>query len=136
MITGQNTNEPTRTGVQLGRYFLVGGTAFLVDTGIFVLLVTHTMIPYWIAAVISYSVGIIVNYYLGIKLVFDTRRYRSQYWLEFGLVFLISLTGLIPNQFCIWLFYQFFGLPIILSKLITGVIVFLWNFIGRKIFVF
>ena len=116
------------------KYFLVGGLSALADFIIFAAF--YYIIKNWfISGLISFCIATFLNYYLSIKFVFESgkRLRKSQ---EVFLVYLISFIGFTINQSILFLMIEKFNLNVYLSKIATTSIIFLWNFNGRKYFVF
>ena len=116
------------------KYFLVGGLSALADFIIFAAF--YYIIKNWfISGLISFCIVTFLNYYLSIKFVFESgkRLRKSQ---EVFLVYLISFIGFTINQSILFLMIEKFNLNVYLSKIATTSIIFLWNFNGRKYFVF
>ena len=116
------------------KYFLVGGLSALADFIIFAAF--YYIIKNWfISGLISFCIATFLNYYLSIKFVFESgkRLRKSQ---EVFLVYLISFIGFLINQSILFLMIEKFNLNVYLSKIATTSIIFLWNFNGRKYFVF
>ena len=123
--------------IQLFRYTLVGGTAFIVDIGLLYLLTEYLYIHYIISASLSFIAGLLVNYIISTHWVFDKESsIVTNKSLEFLFFSLIGIIGLGLNDALIWAFTEFLGLYYILSKIITAVLVYLWNFLARKYFIF
>ena len=123
------------TLLQLFRYTFVGGFAFLVDFGTLAFLTEIVHIYYLVSAGISFLLGLTVNYILSIKWVFNSRKMEKQ-WLELLLFTVIGLVGLGLNELFIWVFTEIFFIYYLLSKIITTVIVYFWNFFARKYLLF
>ena len=116
------------------KYFLVGGLSALADFIIFAAF--YYIIKNWfISGLISFCIVTFLNYYLSIKFVFESgkRLRKSQ---EVFLVYLISFIGFTINQSILFVMIEKFNLNVYLSKIATTSIIFLWNFNGRKYFVF
>jgi putative flippase GtrA len=116
------------------KYFLVGGLSALADFIIFAAF--YYIIKNWfISGLISFCIATFLNYYLSIKFVFESgkRLRKSQ---EIFLVYLISFIGFTINQSILFLMIEKFNLNVYLSKIATTSIIFIWNFNGRKNFVF
>ncbi|WP_455628226.1 GtrA family protein, partial [Parabacteroides chinchillae] len=64
-------NKPDNILIQLFRYTLVGGTAFIVDIGLLYLLTEYLYIHYIISASLSFIAGLLVNYIISTHWVFD-----------------------------------------------------------------
>ena len=121
--------------LQLFRYFFVGGVAFIFDLGLLYLLTEYFNVNYLLSASIGFLFGLIVNYILSIKWVFNERAFENKS-LEFFIFTLIGLIGLGINQFLIWLLTDVFLLYFMVSKIITASIVYFWNFFARKFLLF
>jgi len=129
-------NEKTdSTFLQLVRYTFVGGFAFLVDFGTLFILTEYFNIHYLVSAAIAFTLGLIINYFLSIKWVFSSRAMENRWW-EFLLFALIGLIGLGLNEFFIWILTDILLIYYLLSKIITTIIVYFWNFFIRKAILF
>ncbi len=53
---------------------------------------------------------------------------------EFIIFVLLSVIGLVLNDVFMWLLVDFFFIDYRISKIITTVLVAIWNFVSRKIF--
>jgi putative flippase GtrA len=123
------------TLVQLIRYTFVGGFAFLVDFGTLYFLTEIFNLHYLISAAIAFILGLTTNYFLSIKWVFQTRSIKNRK-IEFLLFSVIGLIGLGLNELILWIFTDLLLIHYLLSKIITAIFVYLWNFIGRKYLLF
>lgn len=132
---------------QFFRYFFVGGLAFAVDFGT---LTALTFFPFFshydiLAATISFVLGLTVNYLLSVRWVFKRRNVENK-TLEFLVFAGIGVIGLGLNALFIWGFtdhvfvWMFPALGkqprILLSKLVSTALVYLWNFFARKLTLF
>lgn len=120
--------------VQLIRYTFVGGFAFAVDFGLLYVLTEYAGCFYLVSATLSFLAGLAVNYSLSVLWIFKS--VTSNKLLEFALFSLIGIVGLGFNDFFIWLFTEKLHLFYMYSKLIAVILVYLWNFFGRKYLVF
>jgi putative flippase GtrA len=121
--------------IQFFRYFFVGGTAFAVDFLLLAFLTEIAGINYLLSAAISFIAGLICNYFLSIKWVFNERKLSSP-WIEFFLFGIIGLIGLGLNVVIIWFFTEKISVYYLYSKIIATVIIFFWNFFARKLALF
>jgi putative flippase GtrA len=88
---------------ELIKFVLVGGTCFVLDTGIFVLLKTTILAPKPVTAkVIATLVATIVSYVLNREWSFRTRGGRERAH-EAALFFLISAIGVAMNSAPLWI---------------------------------
>jgi putative flippase GtrA len=129
------TGKTNSTLLQLFRYTFVGGFAFLIDFGTLIILTECFHINYLVSAAIGFTFGLVVNYLLSIRWVFNRRAYDNRI-LEFLLFGLIGIIGLGLNELFIWILTDLLVIYYVLSKIITTIIVYLWNFFARKVFLF
>lgn len=120
---------------QLIRYTFVGGFAFIVDFGTLFLLTEYLNLHYLVSAAIAFILGLVTNYFLSIGWVF-TKHSVSDKRIEFIVFALIGLAGLGLNELFLWLFTDLAGMYYLISKILTAVLVYLWNFFVRKLILF
>lgn len=124
--------EPTdNTLIQLFRYTFVGGFAFVVDFGSLYSLTEFAGFHYLVSAAVAFMLGLFVNYLLSVRWVFNSRT-MSNRWLEFALFGLVGIVGLGLNELIIWFFTEQVGFHYMGSKVVSAIIVYLWNFFARK----
>jgi len=127
--------KTNNTFLQLFRYTFVGGFAFLVDFGTLFTLTEFLKIHYLVSAGIAFIFGLIVNYFLSVKWVFNNRVMDNRL-LEFLLFTLIGFVGLLLNELFLWILTDIFLIYYLLSKIVTTAIVYFWNFFLRKVLLF
>jgi len=127
--------KTNNTLLQLFRYTFVGGLAFLVDFGTLYFLTEFFHIHYLVSAGIAFIFGLTVNYFLSILWVFSSRTMENRL-LEFFLFALIGLVGLGLTELFLWILTDIFLIYYLLSKIITTIIVYFWNFFVRKLMLF
>ncbi len=128
--------EPTeKTGLQLLRYTFVGGTAFVVDFTTLFILTDLFHIHYLTSGALSFVCGFLTNFLLANELVFKNQRPENIY-KEIGGVLAISLTGLGLNEILLWFITGFLGAHYLLSKAVSAIIIYGFNFFGRKLFIY
>lgn len=127
--------KTNNTFLQLFRYTFVGGFAFLVDFGTLFTLTEFLKIHYLVSAGIAFIFGLIVNYFLSVKWVFNNRVMDNRL-LEFMLFTLIGFVGLLLNELFLWILTDIFLIYYLLSKIVTTAIVYFWNFFLRKVLLF
>lgn len=123
------------TLIQLIRYTFVGGIAFIADFATLLLLTEYLNFHYLVSAGIAFLFGLSINYLLSVNWVFVKRSYNNRY-LEFLLFMCIGVIGLGINELLLWIFTDVFSIYYLVSKLITAIFVYLWNFFARKILLF
>jgi putative flippase GtrA len=119
------------TSVQLFRYTLVGGAAYLVDIGTLIVAVEVFAVYYLTSAAIAFLLGLTTNYGLSILWVFSRRTSGSRV-NEFLIFSAIGIAGLGLNELFIWFFTELLFFHYVVSKLFSTVFVYLWNFFARK----
>ena len=147
------TQEQKQTFWEFIRYCVVGGTAFLCETATHFLLWKfaldgETSLNTFIATAAGFVVGLIVNYALSVLWVFTTEKQKEQgrnmkAFIIFTVVGLVGfgLKELLMNAGA-WIFgvrLSEFGnetVPYYATHIVSAGIVLIWNYIGRKIFVF
>lgn len=123
------------TLIQLFRYGFVGGFAFIVDYGTLYVLTEFFGVHYLLSATIAFLFGLVVNYLLSIAWVFDSHKSESR-WTEFMVFAIIGIVGLGLNALIMYLFTDVICIHYLVSKLVSTVMVFFWNFFARKIILF
>lgn len=115
------------------KFAITSSVATLVDYFLYLILV------YWFLApvpsnVISYSCGMVVNFFLQKRFVFDLRR---KVYTAFFMAIAVSLGGLALSTFIIWSLnnWPFFQVHQYVTKLFATGLVFFYNFILKR-FVF
>ncbi|MEJ2421598.1 MAG: GtrA family protein [Acidobacteriota bacterium] len=121
--------------LQMARYVIVGGAAFVLDFSTLFLLTHYLGIYYLVSAAISFLLGLVLNYLLSITWVFSRRNMKDQR-AEFVVFALIGVAGLGLNELVLWLFTGLIGFNYLVSKCLSGVIVLMWNFSARKLSLF
>jgi putative flippase GtrA len=119
------------TYVQFARYTVVGSAALLVDFGTLFLLTRYAGIYYLTSAAISFTLGLVVNYWLSRTWVFSHRTLANPA-LEFAIFAAIGLAGLGLNELGMWLLTSKLGMFYLLAKIVTAAVVYIWNFGARK----
>jgi putative flippase GtrA len=115
-------------------YGLCSGAALALDWSLLVLLV-KLGVNYLVAAPISFMAGMVLAYVGSVLFVFRGRRARSVTTEIFGFFF-IGFAGLALNQLLIFVFVHVCGLEVALAKAPTALLVFLFNFLLRRVLLF
>ena len=113
-------------------YVVVGGLSFLADLAIFVSLLWLGA-PVMAALVTGFVVGTLVNYGLSRLLAFTGGRYRRTG--EVTRLFVVALVGLLLTAVLVFLLMAL-GLPAVAAKIVATPIALVWNYFGRRLFVF
>jgi putative flippase GtrA len=119
--------------LQFFKFGIVGILCFVIDYGLMVLLAEFAQLSYFRACAISYTVSVVVNYILSMRFVFRGREDMSK--LAEVLIFvLLSLIGLAFNQMIMWIAVETFGIFYAVAKILATMMVTVYNFISRKVF--
>lgn len=118
--------------IQFIRYFFVGGIAAVVNIGFLFLFVDIFKINYILGNIISFIFGLLVNYFLSKRYVFTNDNSMNKMF-EIVMYFVIGILGLGFDTFMLWIFTSKIGLYYMLSKIISTLLTFIWNFGARKV---
>ena len=118
---------------QIIKFSMVGITAFVIDYGLMVLLTEVFSVDYLLSATISFTVSVIFNYVASMRYVFRHKEGLSRK-KEFIIFIVLSVIGLVINDACMWLFTEALFIDYRLSKLIACLLVSIYNFVTRKVF--
>lgn len=118
---------------QFMKFGIVGVIAFLIDYGLMVALTEFFGVPYLISNTISFTVSVVFNYVASMRYVFERRDDMSRH-REFIIFVVLSIIGLILNDLFMWLLVSVWLIDYRIAKIIVTVLVAIWNFVTRKIF--
>lgn len=141
--------------IQFIKFGLVGFTCFLIDYLIGLVLLNLILLvsseaffeeASIISSIVGFTVSVIANYYLSFKYVFE-RKENLNRKVEFVIFIVLSVIGLFINSFVIWVvvgpIYKAntflrenisYNLMYTGAKIMATVIVMIYNFITRKLF--
>ena len=127
--------------MQFCSYFLVGGISAIVEWVMFYIFASILYIDYMFATVLAFIFSTTANWILGRVLTFkNNQKYADERWKEVLAVFAVSAIGLIFNMIIMYILVTLIGLNTKLlmtfSKIIATGIVFIWNFLIRKLVIY
>ena len=118
--------------LQLIKFAIVGIIAAIVDVGTLVILKELLNVDVLIASAISFCVSVTINYILSMAFVFKGKKQSKI--KEFIIFVLLSIGGLGLNQLILWIGVEFTSINYLIIKILAMVIVPVYNFITRKVF--
>ena len=119
--------------MQILKFSVVGITAFLIDYVLLFVFTEFVGFDYTISNILSYTIGTVYNYVLSVRWVFTVRSRHSQK-IIFIVFVVLSLIGLGLNQLLLVGLVELAGWGYMLAKLIASIIVSIYNYITRKIY--
>ena len=117
---------------QLLKFGIVGGIAFLIDFFVLYFCTDILNIHYLISSIISFTVSVIFNYILSVKWVFNVNNDNSKK-KNFIVFIVLSIIGLLINELIMYIMVDKFQIYYMLSKIVSTIVVMIFNFITRKI---
>lgn len=118
---------------ELFLYLIVGVIATLTEWIVFFLL-DKTGLHYAPATVTAYIISTFANWAAGRLIVF--RKSSKPFIREITEIYAVSIIGLLMNLVIMWLSVDILSLNEMLSKIAATAIVFLYNFLMRKLIIY
>jgi putative flippase GtrA len=112
------------------RFSLVGGLCFIIDYGLMVALKELLGVHYLLAAAVSFTVSVVVNYILCVVWAFKGVEKTNK--VVMAAFFMTSLVGLGLTELFMWIFVDFMHISYLIAKIVTAVLVMIWNYITKK----
>jgi len=118
--------------LQLIKFSIVGIIAAFIDVGLLVILKELISVNVFIASAVSFCISVTVNYILSMSFVLKSK--NNGKLKEFTIFVILSIGGLCLNQIILWIGVKFMSVYYLIVKFIAMVIVPIYNFLTRKIF--
>ncbi|MEI3377316.1 MAG: GtrA family protein [Coriobacteriales bacterium] len=119
--------------VQFAKFGVVGVIAFFIDYGLFLLMDYVFGVNYLVASAVSFTIATIFNFVASMRYVFAGKEGQTR-TQQFVIFFVLSLVGLGLNQLILWACVDLLALLAWVGKLVATVLVMLFNFVTRKVF--
>ena len=116
---------------QILRFTIVGGIATVIDFVCLYIFKELLNLNIILANTLSFTISVIYNYIASIKWVFDVNK-NSKF--QFIIFVILSVIGLLINNGILYLFTSYTEFYYLLSKVFATLVVMIYNFITRKIF--
>lgn len=119
--------------IQIFKFIIVGGMATVLDWILYYILYNYLGVSPLVANIISFSISTVYNYWASTKWVFVVNKNKSskRLFIEFAL---FSAIGLGLTELLLWIGIKVLFMDAMLIKIIATIIVMIFNFITRKIF--
>jgi putative flippase GtrA len=131
-IIERSSRKPlARIFVDLFRYGAASVAALAVDAGMLLLLASCFGVNYPAAAAVGFLSGLVVVYALSVRYVYSGNRGPAPCCGALGFL-ATGLIGLLLTQALMAFFVGIFGFPLGVAKAATIVVVFLFNFLSRR----
>lgn len=114
---------------QLARYVVIGGTAFLIDIGLFALLAVVAGLPALLANTVSVCISVVFSYLVN---AFANFRVRDRMLVRFMSFAVVSGIGFLISTAMLWPLVELLHLDPLLSKVITVPVVVAVQFLLNK----
>lgn len=131
----------SKTTFEFLRYVVVGGLAFVADIGTLIFC-REMLFPDWsggvyLSVLLAFLAGHVVNYVGSLCFVFrdPEERRNGLTWRAFWLFALVGASGAGATELGMWIGYGLLHMNYILTKVLVAAVVFVWNFVGRKLVV-
>ena len=129
-----NLSEKTeKLLLQIFKFAIVGGIAFVIDYVTLIICKEVFHLNTLLSAAIAFTVSVIINYILSVKWVFDVSDKHSGK-RNFIIFIVFSLMGLGLTELIMWVGEDILKISYLIVKIIATIIVMIFNFITRKIF--
>lgn len=127
------SKETEKLFIQIFKFGLVGGTAFVIDFLFLYIFKEIFQLSIIISNTLSFIISLIYNYIASVKWVFEVNKNKDK--RKNMIIFIVfSIIGLLLNDAIMWLSTNKLSIYYLFAKIIATIIVMIFNFITRKIF--
>ena len=127
------SNKTKKIIVQIFKFAIVGVVATLIDFLFLYIFREFFKFPVVLANTLSFVISVIYNYTASVKWVFDVNKEKSAK-KQFITFIIFSVIGLLINDLIMWISVDQLNIYYLLAKIIATLIVMVFNFVSRKIF--
>ena len=122
-----------RLFTQLLKFGVVGVIATIIDFFFLFLFTDVFGMYYLLSAAISFVLSTLFNYVASMRFVFNSKFSKDEKSKELILFVILSVSGLVLNQFLLWFFVEKIALYYMAAKIVATFFVMMWNFVSRKV---
>lgn len=119
--------------IQIFKFGIVGVIATIIDFAFLYLFREAFHFPVLLANTLSFCISVIYNYMASVKWVFDVNKEKDAR-KQFIIFIIFSVIGLLLNDLIMWISTDILSIYYLLAKIIATLIVMVFNFITRKLF--
>ena len=119
--------------IQIFKFGIVGVVATIIDFAFLYLFKEFCNFPIIVSNTLSFCISVVYNYWASVKWVFNVNEEKSKK-KNFIVFIIFSVIGLLLNDLIMWITTDKLNIYYMVSKLIATLIVMVFNFITRKIF--
>ena len=119
--------------IQIFKFTIVGGIATIIDFVFLYIFREFCHFPVLVSNTLSFCISVIYNYIASVKWVFDVNKEKDAK-KQFVVFIVFSVFGLILNNVIMWITVDFLSIYYLLAKIIATIVVMIFNFVTRKIF--
>ena len=119
--------------IQIFKFAIVGGIATVIDFVFLYFFREFCHFPVLVSNTLSFCISVIYNYIASVKWVFDVNKEKDAK-KQFIIFIVFSVIGLLLNNAIMWVTVDFLSIYYMLAKIIATVIVMIFNFVTRKMF--
>jgi len=117
-------------------YFFIGLCAALVEWISFWIFNEPLKQNIYISTAVAFVLATFLNWILGRNTVFKKEAKQKRIGKDAASIYIVSGIGLILNMILMWLLADLLSIYPLLSKITATGIVFMWNFLSRRYFVY
>lgn len=119
--------------IQIFRFGIVGGLAFVIDYLGLILCRELFHFSILVSSAIAFTISVIFNYILSIVWVFDVNKEKDKK-TNFVIFIVLSIVGLIITEIIMYIGTDLMNIHYLIVKIVATLIVMVFNFITRKMF--
>ena len=119
--------------VQIFKFGIVGVIATIIDFSFLYLFRELFHFSVIVSNTLSFCISVMYNYWASVKWVFDVDKEKNAK-KTFIIFIIFSVIGLVLNDLIMWISTDQLNIYYMLSKIIATIIVMVFNFITRKMF--
>ena len=117
---------------QILKYLVVGGSAFVIDFGLLVLLKSGVGLPAWLSAAVAFAVSTLYSFLLQRKVTFSADLHVGHSAFRYGI---LLAANMLLTAGIVEAFDQYLDMYVI-GKVVSTILTMLWNFPLMKYWVY